>query len=69
MFYARVHKACADINLDGLGTPDDSAIFGGNYDNNQFANSATGDLNFDGLFTPDDSAIFGGFYDETLPLI
>ena len=59
----------ADLNLDGLITPDDSAVFGGNYDENQFANWATGDLNFDGLFTPDDSAIFGGSYDESLPLI
>ena len=59
----------ADINLDGLVTPDDSAIFGGNYDNNQPATWATGDLNYDGLFTPDDSAIFGGSYDETLPLV
>ena len=59
----------ADINLDGLVTPDDSAIFGGNYDENQFANWATGDLNYDGLFTPDDSAVFGGAYDETLALV
>jgi hypothetical protein len=59
----------ADINLDGLVTPDDSAVFGGNYDEGQFANWATGDLNYDGLFTPDDSAIFGGAYDESLPLI
>ena len=56
----------ADINLDGVITPDDSAIFGGNYDENQPAVWATGDINFDGLFTPDDSAIFGGFYDESL---
>ena len=59
----------ADLNLDGLVTPDDSAVFGGNYDENQFANWATGDLNFDGLFTPDDAAIFGGAYDESLPLV
>ena len=59
----------ADVNLDGLVTPDDSAVFGGNYDENQFAMWSTGDMNFDGLFTPDDAAIFGGAYDETLPLI
>jgi hypothetical protein len=59
----------ADINLDGLITPDDSAVFGGNYDEGQPAAWATGDLNFDGLFTPDDSAIFGGAYDESLPLL
>jgi hypothetical protein len=59
----------ADVNLDGLVTPDDSAVFGGNYDENQFATWSTGDMNFDGLFTPDDAAIFGGAYDETLPLI
>ena len=56
----------ADVNLDGLVSPDDSAVFGGNYDENQFAIWSTGDLNYDGLFTPDDAAIFGGAYDETL---
>jgi hypothetical protein len=56
----------ADINLDGLITPDDSAIFGGNYDETQPATWATGDMNYDGAFTPDDAAIFGGAYDDTL---
>ena len=56
----------ADINLDGVITPDDSAIFGGNYDENQFARWSTGDMNYDGIFTPDDAAIFGGAYDESL---
>ena len=56
----------ADINLDGVITPDDSAIFGGNYDENQPATWATGDMNYDGIFTPDDAAIFGGAYDESL---
>ena len=56
----------ADLNLDGLVTPDDSAVFGGNYDGSGFACWATGDLNYDGLFTEDDSAIFGGAYDESL---
>ena len=56
----------ADINLDGLITPDDSAVFGGNYDENQPAVWATGDMNYDGIFTPDDAAIFGGAYDESL---
>ena len=56
----------ADINLDGLITPDDSAIFGGNYDETQPATWATGDMNYDGRFTPDDAAIFGGAYDDTL---
>jgi hypothetical protein len=56
----------ADINLDGVITPDDSAIFGGNYDENQPAVWATGDMNYDGVFTPDDAAIFGGAYDESL---
>ena len=56
----------ADINLDGLVTPDDSAVFGGNYDEGQAAVWATGDMNYDGIFTPDDAAIFGGAYDESL---
>jgi hypothetical protein len=56
----------ADINLDGLITPDDSAVFGGNYDENQPAVWATGDMNYDGIYTPDDAAIFGGAYDESL---
>jgi hypothetical protein len=47
--------------------PDDAAIFGGNYDENQPATRATGDMNYDGLFTPDDSALFGAYYDEALP--
>ena len=59
----------ADLNLDGLITPDDSAAFGGNYDENGFATWATGDMNYDGIFTPDDGAIFGGAYDESLPAI
>ena len=59
----------ADLNLDGVITPDDSAIFGGNYDENQPARWSTGDLNYDGLFTPDDAALFGGAYDEFLPQI
>ena len=57
----------ADINLDGLVNPDDSAIFGANYDDGGFANWAMGDLDYDGLFSPDDSAIFGAYYDESLP--
>jgi hypothetical protein len=56
----------ADLNLDGLITPDDSAVFGGNYDENQPATWATGDMNYDGIYTPDDAAIFGGAYDESL---
>jgi autotransporter-associated beta strand protein len=56
----------ADINLDGLVTPDDSAVFGGNYDEGQPAVWATGDMNYDGIYTPDDAAIFGGAYDESL---
>ena len=59
-------RSRADINLDGLITPDDSAIFGRNYDENQPAVWATGDLNYDGVDTPDDAAIFGGAYDESL---
>jgi fibronectin-binding autotransporter adhesin len=56
----------ADINLDGVLTPDDAAVFGGNYDENQPAVWATGDMDYNGLFTPDDAAIFGGAYDESL---
>ena len=47
----------ADINLDGLVTPDDSAVFGGNYDESADATWATGDLNYDATFTPDDASI------------
>ena len=56
----------ADLNLDGVITPDDSAIFGGNYEEGGPARWSTGDLNYDGIFTPDDAAIFGGAYDESL---
>jgi autotransporter-associated beta strand protein len=58
----------ADINLDGVVTPDDSAIFGGNYDESITSGHtwAFGDLNYDGMCTPDDAAIFGGAYDESL---
>ena len=58
----------ADLNLDGRITPDDSAIFGGNYDDGAVATWARGDLDYNGLFTPDDAAIFGGAYDESLPV-
>ena len=58
----------ADINLDGMITPDDSAIFGTNYDESITSGFtwAMGDMNYDGKCTPDDSAIFGTFYDESL---
>jgi hypothetical protein len=58
----------ADINLDGVVTPDDSAIFGGNYDESITSGHswAFGDMNYDGACTPDDAAIFGGAYDESL---
>ena len=55
-----------DINLDGLVTPDDAAIFGTNYSENDFATWAMGDIDYDGVFTPSDAAIFGTFYDESL---
>ena len=56
----------SDINLDGLITPDDAAIFGGNYSEGEIANRAMGDMNYDGVFTPDDAALFGAYYDESL---
>jgi autotransporter-associated beta strand protein len=58
----------ADINLDGVVTPDDSAVFGGNYDESITSGHtwALGDMNYDGACTPDDAAIFGGAYDEAL---
>ena len=58
-----------DLDLDGLVTPNDAAIFGTNYDENQPAFWAVGDLDLDGLFTPNDAAIFGTFYDESVPLL
>jgi autotransporter-associated beta strand protein len=58
----------ADINLDGLITPDDSAIFGGAYDEAITSGHtwAAGDMDYNGMCTPDDAAIFGGAYDESL---
>ena len=59
----------SDLNLDGLVDPNDSAVFGTNYSENDAAFWSIGDLDYDGLFTPSDSAIFGTFYDESLPLV
>jgi hypothetical protein len=56
----------ADVDLDGLITPNDASIFGTNYSENDFANWAMGDMDYDGLFTPNDASIFGTFYDESL---
>ena len=51
-----------------LPTADDSAVFGGNYDESITTGHtwAFGDMNYDGACTPDDAAIFGGAYDESL---
>jgi hypothetical protein len=57
----------ADLNLDGLVDPNDAAIFGTHYSENDPAFWALGDLDYDGLFTPNDASIFGTFYDESLP--
>jgi hypothetical protein len=56
----------ADVDLDGAITPNDAAIFGTNYSENDPATWATGDMDYDGVFTPNDAAIFGTFYDESV---
>jgi hypothetical protein len=56
----------ADVDLDGLVTPNDASIFGTIYSENAPAFWSIGDLDYDGLFTPKDAAIFGTFYDESL---
>jgi autotransporter-associated beta strand protein len=56
----------ADVDLDGLITPNDASIFGTNYSEGDPANWAMGDMDFDGIFTPNDASIFGTFYDESL---
>jgi hypothetical protein len=56
----------ADVDLDGVITPNDASIFGTNYSENDPATWAMGDMDYDGIFTPNDASIFGTFYDESL---
>jgi autotransporter-associated beta strand protein len=56
----------ADLDLDGVITPNDASIFGTNYSEGDFANWAMGDMDYDGIFTPNDASIFGTFYDEAV---
>jgi autotransporter-associated beta strand protein len=56
----------ADLDLDGMITPNDASIFGTNYSQSDFANRAMGDMDYDGVFTPNDASIFGTFYDESV---
>jgi MYXO-CTERM domain-containing protein len=56
----------ADVDLDGVITPNDASIFGTNYSEGDPANWAMGDMDYDGIFTPNDASIFGTFYDESL---
>jgi hypothetical protein len=56
----------ADVDLDGVITPNDASIFGTNYSEGDPATWAMGDMDYDGVFTPNDASIFGTFYDESL---
>jgi autotransporter-associated beta strand protein len=56
----------ADVDLDGVISPNDASIFGTNYSEGDPATWATGDMDYDGVFTPNDASIFGTFYDESV---
>jgi hypothetical protein len=55
-----------DLDLDGLITSNDAAVFNGSYSEGDAAIWSIGDMDYDGLFTSNDAALFNGFYDESL---
>jgi hypothetical protein len=55
-----------DLDLDGIITSNDAAIFNTNYSDNMPAHRSIGDLNYDGVFTPNDAFLFSTLYDESL---
>jgi hypothetical protein len=58
-----------DLDLDGVITSNDAAVFNGYYAENDLAVWSIGDLDYDGLYTSNDAALFNGFYDESLGAI
>jgi hypothetical protein len=59
-----------DLDVDGLVTGNDSAIFNGAFsEGDSGATWQTGDVDYDGLWAGNDSAIFNSFYDESLAQI
>jgi hypothetical protein len=56
-----------DLDLDGLVTGNDAAIFNGAYSEGEGgATWQTGDVDYDGTWSSNDAAIFNSFYDESL---
>jgi autotransporter-associated beta strand protein len=55
-----------DLDLDGLITSNDAALFNGNYSENDPAYWLIGDVDYDGIFTSNDAALFNGIYDESV---
>jgi autotransporter-associated beta strand protein len=56
-----------DLDLDGLVTGNDAAIFNSNFsEGDGGATWATGDVDYDGTWSSNDAAIFNSFYDESL---
>jgi autotransporter-associated beta strand protein len=56
-----------DLDLDGLVTGNDAAIFNGAFsEGDSGATWMAGDLNYNGVWDSDDAAIFNSFYDESL---
>jgi hypothetical protein len=56
-----------DLDLDGVVTSNDAAMFNGYYSETDPAVWAIGDLDYDGSFTSNDAALFNGEYEETAP--
>ena len=56
-----------DLDLDGLVTGNDAAIFNGAFsEGDSGATWQTGDVDYDGVYSSNDAAIFNSFYDESL---
>ena len=55
-----------DVDLDGVITSNDAAIFNANFSEGGAAYWSIGDVDFDGLFTSNDASFFNSYYDETL---
>ena len=58
-----------DLDLDGLVTSNDAAVFNGSFAEGDLATWQFGDVDYDGVYGSNDAAIFNSFYDESLGAI
>ena len=57
----------ADLDLDGIVTPNDAIVFANNYNEGHPANHQLGDLNYNGVYDANDAILFANAYNESLP--